>query len=131
METTPAVFTAYKALSLPPNHITTELQSSRIYMALSNEQKKAYRAIGHTLNPIVTVAAHGLTEGVIEELNRALNDHELIKIKVSVGDRDVKKEVLAEILRITGAEMPQQIGNTALLMRRNPKANPKLSNLKR
>ncbi len=100
-------------------------------MALSNEQKKAYRAIGHTLNPIVTIAANGLTEGVIDELNRALNDHELIKIKVSVGDRDVKKEVLAEILRITGAEMPQQIGNTALLLRRNPKANPKLSNLKR
>lgn len=100
-------------------------------MALTNEQKKAYRAIGHTLNPIVTVAGNGLTEGVIDELNRALDDHELIKIKVSVGDREVKKAVIEEILRITGAEMPQQIGNTALIVRRNPKANPKLSNLKR
>ncbi|WP_430461818.1 YhbY family RNA-binding protein [Thalassolituus sp. LLYu03] len=100
-------------------------------MAITNEQKKAYRAIGHTLNPIVTVASNGLTEGVIDELNRALDDHELIKIKVSVGDREVKKAVIEEILRITGAEMPQQIGNTALLLRRNPKANPKLSNLKR
>lgn len=110
---------------------TTDLMSFRTSMAISNEQKKALRAIGHTLNPIVTVAGNGLTEGVIDELNRALNDHELIKIKVAVGDRELKKEVLAEILRITGAEMPQQIGNTALLLRRNPNAKAALSNLKR
>ena len=100
-------------------------------MPLSNEQKKSLRAIGHDLNPIVTVASKGLTEGVIDELNRALDDHELIKIKVSVGDRDIKKQVIEEILHITQAELAQQIGNTALLLRRNPKAKPQLSNLKR
>lgn len=100
-------------------------------MALSNEQKKSLRAIGHELHPIVTVASNGLTEGVIDELNRALDDHELIKIKVSVGDREVKKQVIEEIIHITGAELAQQIGNTALLLRRNPKAKPQLSNLKR
>lgn len=100
-------------------------------MPLSNEQKKSLRAIGHTLNPIVTVASNGLSAGVIDELNRALDDHELIKIKVSVGDRDAKHAVIAEILRITGAELAQQIGNTALLLRRNPKAKATLSNLKR
>ncbi|MEK9713910.1 MAG: YhbY family RNA-binding protein [Thalassolituus sp.] len=100
-------------------------------MALSNEQKKAYRSIGHTLNPIVTVASNGLTDGVMDELNRALDDHERIKIKVSVGDRDVKKAVIAELVKQTGAELVQQIGNTALLLRRNPKAKAALSNLQR
>jgi RNA-binding protein len=100
-------------------------------MPLSNEQKKAYRAIGHDLNPVVTVASNGITSGVMDELNRALDDHELIKIKVSVGDREVKHEVIAELLKQTGAEMVQQIGNTALLLRRNPKAKPRLSNLQR
>lgn len=100
-------------------------------MALSNEQKKAYRAIGHDLNPIVTVASKGLTDAVMEELNRALDDHELIKIRVSVGDRDVKKVVIAELVKLTGAELVQQIGNTALLLRRNPKAKSNLSNLQR
>lgn len=100
-------------------------------MALTNEQKKALRAIGHDLHPIVTVGSNGLSEGVIDELNRALDDHELIKIKVSVGDREVKHEVIAEIISITGAELAQQIGNTALLLRRNPKVKPQLSNLKR
>lgn len=100
-------------------------------MPLSNEQKKAFRAIGHTLNPIVTVASNGITEGVMDELNRALDDHELIKIKVAVGDREVKHEVIAELIKRTGAELVQQIGNTALLLRHNPKAKPRLSNLKR
>lgn len=100
-------------------------------MALSNDQKKAYRSIGHTLNPIVTIAGNGLTNGVMDELNRALDDHELIKIKVSVGDRDVKKAVIVELVKQTGAELVQQIGNTALLLRRNPKAKAALSNLSR
>ena len=100
-------------------------------MALSNEQKNAYRAIGHTLNPIVTIASKGLTEAVLEEIGRALDDHELIKIKVSVGDREVKKVVIKALVEQTGAELVQQIGNTALLLRRNPKAKANLSNLQR
>ena len=98
-------------------------------MALSNEQKKAYRSIGHTLNPIVTIAGNGFTEGVIEELNRALDDHELIKVKIAVGDREVKKEAVKELVRISQAELVQQIGNVALILRRNPDAKPNLSNL--
>ena len=100
-------------------------------MPLSNEEKKAYRAIGHKLNPIVTVASNGITDGVLEELERALNDHELIKIKVAVGDRDVKHAVIAQLLESTASELVQQIGNTALLLRRNPKARANLSNLQR
>ena len=100
-------------------------------MALTNDQKKSLRAIGHNLNPIVTIAGNGLSDSVMVELNRALDDHELIKIKVSVGDRDVKKEVIAEILQRTGADLAQQVGNTALLIRRNSNAKDGLSNLRR
>lgn len=100
-------------------------------MALTNEQKKSLRAIGHNLNPIVTIAGNGLSDSVMVELNRALDDHELIKIKVSVGDRDIKKEVIAEILERTGADLAQQVGNTALIIRRNSNAKDGLSNLRR
>jgi len=100
-------------------------------MALTNEQKKAYRTIGHNLNPIVTIAGNGLTEGVMDELNRALDDHELIKVKIAVADREVKHAVIAELVKQTGAELVQQIGKVALLLRNNPKASPKLSNLQR
>jgi RNA-binding protein YhbY len=48
---------------------------------LTQQQKKHYRAIGHILDPIVTIAGKGLSETVVTELNRALDDHELIKIR--------------------------------------------------
>lgn len=98
-------------------------------MALTAEQKKAMRSIGHNLNPVVTIAGNGLSEGVVEELNRALDDHELIKVKIAVGERDLRAEVISEMVRATRSELVQTIGKVALLLRRNPQANPKLSNL--
>lgn len=98
-------------------------------MSFTNEQKTAYRTIGHSLKPIVSVASKGLTENVLEELNRALDDHELIKIKIAVGDREARDLVLKSIVTETRADLVQQIGNVALLLRKNPNAKPKLSNL--
>ena len=98
-------------------------------MALSNEQKKAYRAIGHRLKPIVTIAGNGLSPSVLEELNRALDDHELIKVKIVVGDRTNKAAMVIELQDQTGALLVQQIGNIALILRNNPDAKPELSNL--
>ena len=98
-------------------------------MSLTNEQKKMYRSIGHRLKPVVTVAGNGLSAAVIDELNRALDDHELIKVKVAVGDRDAKNQIIKEMVNKVAAILVQQIGNTALLLRRNPKAKAQLSNL--
>lgn len=100
-------------------------------MNLSQAQKKHLRSIGHALNPVVTVAGNGLSEGVMEELERALMDHELIKVKFAVGDRDVKKAVMAEMVEACGADLIQSIGNIALIYRHNPDADPKKSNLER
>lgn len=98
-------------------------------MPFTNEQKKAFRAIGHRLNPVVTIASKGLTAGVLDELERALGDHELIKIKIAVGDRATRDLVLKEVIAKTHSDLVQQIGNVALLLKRNPKAKPRLSNL--
>lgn len=89
------------------------------------------RAIGHQLNPVVTIAAKGLSENVRAELERALSDHELIKIRLSVGDRTLRDAVLAELLEAHSAELVQRVGNTALILRRNPNADPAKSNLVR
>lgn len=100
-------------------------------MSLSNDQKKSLRSIGHKLNPVVTVAEKGLSEGVMEELNRALDDHELIKVKFQINDRDAKVALIAEMCEAQKAELVQQIGKVALILRRNPQASPGLSNLSR
>ena len=100
-------------------------------MSLSPAQRREYRALAHNLKPVVMVGEKGLTEGLQQELDRALNDHELIKVKVASPDREVRQEVIEELCSLTGAQLVQSIGKIAILLRRAKTPNPKLSNLSR
>lgn len=100
-------------------------------MTLSNMLKKQYRAIGHNLHPIVTIAQKGLSENIRLELERALRDHELIKIKLAAADREAKKELVEAICKEFHAECVQSIGHTALLYRKAKKHDGRLSNIKK
>ncbi len=100
-------------------------------MSLSQAQKKAFRSIGHHLDPVVTVSENGASEGVLAELDRALSDHELVKVKLALPDRDDRTAMLDELVAASGAELVQKIGKMALLYRHNPRVNPKLSNITR
>jgi len=100
-------------------------------MSLTTDQKKRLRTRAHTLNPIVMVGGNGLTENVQLEVDRALEDHELIKVKFAVGDRDLKRELIKELVTVVEAELVQEIGNVAVLFRPSDEPNPKLSNLMR
>jgi RNA-binding protein len=97
----------------------------------SGPDAKQLRAIGHKLKPIVTVAGNGLSDTVIAEIDRALKDHELIKIKLSVGSRETRQAVTEELCERAGAEVVQAIGNVILVLRRTAQPDPRLSNLLR
>jgi|TARA_B100000749_G_scaffold160047_1_gene123001 RNA-binding protein len=100
-------------------------------MSLSPEQRREYRAIAHNLKPVIIVGDKGLSEGLQEELERALNDHELIKIKVANQDREARQEAITALCESSGAELVQTIGKIAVILRRAKQPNPKLSNLLR
>jgi RNA-binding protein len=100
-------------------------------MTLSNDDKKHLRRLGHDLNPVVTIASKGLSDSVLAEIDRALNDHELIKVKLAVGNSDIKKQVTDAICKQLSAQVVQSIGHVVLLLRKADKPNPKLSNLLR
>ena len=72
----------------------------------------------------------GLSETVVTELNRALDDHELIKIRIN-SDRESRKVILAELVSATQATVVQTIGGIALIFRASSTPNPSLSNLVR
>ena len=95
----------------------------------TNQDIKQLRAIGHKLNPVVTIAGNGLTENVLAELERALGDHELIKVKLAVGSREARSAVAQEICDRSGAELVQSIGNVIVILRRSANPDPRLSNL--
>ncbi len=73
-------------------------------MPLTPEQKKQYKSIGHHLKPVLIVADNGLTEGVLAELERALSDHELIKIKLNILDRESRLGAIAELCNAGSAD---------------------------
>ncbi|MCG8413524.1 MAG: ribosome assembly RNA-binding protein YhbY [Pseudomonadales bacterium] len=100
-------------------------------MSLSNTEKKQFRSIGHSLKPVVIIAQNGLSENVSQEIDRALKDHELIKVKIQVPDRESKQELIREVCSTLKAECVQTIGHIALLYRAAKKPDPRLSNLKR
>lgn len=100
-------------------------------MSLKGTQKKELRSLGHSLNPVVSVAENGLSEGVVKEADRALTDHELIKIRFSMDDRDERNALMAKLATKLQAELVQTIGKIGLYYRAARKPNPKLSNLLR
>lgn len=100
-------------------------------MPLSTQLKKRFRTIGHKLKPVVTVAENGVSDNVVTEINRALEDHELIKIKLVVMDREDKSVLTDEIIESTQAELVHTIGNVVLIYRAAEKQKEKLSNIVR
>ena len=90
-------------------------------MSLSKEQMKSLRVRAHQLNPIVTVADKGLHEGVINELERALWDHELVKVKLTSADRELRQELIGEIQVKLRSELVQSIGKVAVFYRESDK----------
>ena len=100
-------------------------------MALTNEQKKHFKSIGHHLKPVLIVAENGLTECVMAELERALNDHELIKVQFRLTERDDRRALIDELANVGRCELVQVIGKMALIYRKNPQPNKNLSNIHR
>ncbi len=95
-------------------------------MPLSENQKRQLRKLGHNLKPVVMLGSNGLTEAVQSEIIIALEHHELIKVRLGTGDRDIRKQMIADITKQNKAELVQQIGHVAVIFRRNREA-PKIT----
>ena len=93
--------------------------------------KKALKAIAHHLNPIVTIGNLGLSTSVIAELNRAISDHELIKVRLNIVDRKLRVECVNEVSQLLDAKIVQQVGKVVVLYRPNEETRPALSNITR
>ncbi len=89
-------------------------------MKLSSAQKRHLRGLTHHINPVVMVGDKGLTENVLEEIEIALDHHELIKVKLR-SDRQTRKSQSLEIAAIGKATIIHQIGQVTCFYRRNAK----------
>ncbi len=81
------------------------------------------RSLAHDLKPVVMIGAQGLTVAVHEEIERALEAHELIKIRVNAGDREQRKAMTDEICAKHEATLIQAIGHIATVFRVSSKTD--------
>jgi RNA-binding protein len=88
-------------------------------MPLSEKQKKYLRRLAHPLHPIVMLGTAGLTGGVLLELDRALTDHELVKVSVRIADRVARNAALASLAERTSSELVQRVGHVGVYYRQS------------
>lgn len=84
---------------------------------LTPAQRRELRAAAHHLNPVVTVAGNGLTPAVMGEIDRSLQAHELIKVKVQGTEREARDVLMQELCAQLEAAPVQHIGNILIVWR--------------
>ncbi|AHX13688.1 RNA-binding protein [Dyella jiangningensis] len=95
-------------------------------MALSPSQRRYLRSLAHDLHPVILLGAKGATDAVVKELDLALSHHELVKVKLSGGDKEERQQQIDFLTEGTRSESVQQIGHIVVLFRRN-EDEPKLA----
>lgn len=90
-------------------------------MGITKTQQKFLRSKSHHLKPVLWIGQNGLTDSVTAEIETALDHHELIKIKLRVGDKALRNKTVAEICQATRSTQIQSIGNIVSIYRRNDK----------
>jgi putative YhbY family RNA-binding protein len=84
---------------------------------LTPSERQMLKGRAHQLDPVVLVGGEGLTQGVLAEIERALNAHQLIKIRVMGLEREGRELLLGSICSATGAATVQHIGKVLVVYR--------------
>src|SRR5215813_8873277 len=90
-------------------------------MELTEKQRRHLKGLAHPLKPVVLMGNAGLTEAVVAETQRALTDHELIKVRLPGLDREERDAALQSLAQRTESVMITRIGHVAVLYKANPK----------
>ena len=91
-----------------------------VQITLSEKQLRFLRARAHALKPVLQIGQQGVTAGVCAEAERALHDHELIKVRIQAAERAARDQLIAELVERTASALVQRIGHIAVLFKRRP-----------
>jgi RNA-binding protein len=85
---------------------------------LTGKQRRYLRSLGHELRVVVQVGKDGIDDGLVAAIDRALVDHELVKIKVGEAAGLDRQSAADQLAARTQSDVAQILGNTVLLYRR-------------
>jgi RNA-binding protein len=95
---------------------------------LSGADRRRLRALAHGLKPVAELGRQGLSAAFLGELDRALEAHELVKVRLR-AEREERSQLLAEVARRLACEPIGMVGHVGILYR--PAAEPERRRLLR
>lgn len=88
-----------------------------ISASLSGRARTHLKSLAHPLEPVVQVGTHGITPTVIAAVGVALDDHELIKVKLGQSFEGDRQEAAEQLAAEGHATLVQVIGRIIVLYR--------------
>ncbi len=85
-------------------------------VALAGRDRRHLRGLAHALEPVVQIGAAGVTPAVVSALDRALGDHELVKVRIT-RERDERREIADALASETRSAVAGLVGHVAVLYR--------------
>ncbi len=92
---------------------------------LSARVRAHLKSLAHGLAPLVQVGVEGVTPAVGRAATIALEQHELIKIRLGQGFEGERDEAAQQLTELTGSQLVQVIGRIVVLYRRRSKDDPR------
>jgi putative YhbY family RNA-binding protein len=87
---------------------------------LTAAERRNLKARAHALAPVAMIGNDGLTPAVLNEIDRNLRSHELIKIRVLGDSRAARSVMLTSICDALSAVAVQHIGKIFVVFRLRP-----------
>ena len=87
---------------------------------MTGKERRYLRGLAHSMSPVVIIGQRGLSDAVLRQIDGALSDHELIKIRLGSDcpvDRDDAGQALAQR---TGCDVAGTVGRVLILYRPHP-----------
>jgi RNA-binding protein len=101
--------------------VTTSSNPKKQSLMPPSRLRKALRAAGHHLSPVVQVGKEGVTPAVLKQLDEALLAHELVKVKVGAESPEDRFEAAERVAAGAGKQLAQVLGRTMLVYRKHPR----------
>lgn len=85
-------------------------------LELTSSQRKYLRGLAHELDALVLVGKNGVSDGLLDNLDQALDSHELVKVKFN-DFKDQRKELSEELEDRLDAALVGSIGHVSIFFR--------------
>jgi RNA-binding protein len=88
---------------------------------LTPRQRAVLRSLAQNIKPVLQVGKDGITDALVGSVESALNNRELLKLKVLETSPLSAQDAADELIpRVDGARFVQVIGRTVVIFRRHP-----------